>query len=127
MSPQCVLVVDVTGGAEEVIRVKGFTPRAIADAKKIDEGLADALSSLYIEVWGEGDIPMKYKHLIAFAIAASNNNIESALKIVERLAKFGATRGEIIETLKLVMWTSGVQVFTDVVEPVMKELERRGL
>lgn len=121
------MVVDVTGGTEEVRRVKGFMPRAIAHAKKMDEGLGDALSSLYIEVWGEGDIPLKYKHLIAFAIAASNNNIESALKIVERLAKLGATRREIIETLELVMWTSGVQVFTDVAGPVMKELEKYGL
>ncbi|MHC1592992.1 MAG: carboxymuconolactone decarboxylase family protein [Methermicoccaceae archaeon] len=117
----------MSGGDEKVKNVKGFEPRAIALSEKIDKELGDALSSLYVEVWGEGEIPMKYKHLIAFAIAASNNNEESTLKIIERLAKFGATKGEIIEVLKLVVWTSGVQVFTDLAGPVMREMEKRGL
>jgi len=114
--------------ADEKVRgVKGLVPKAVAHAQKMDERLGEALSSLYVGVWGERSIPIKYKHLIAFAIAASHNNQESTLKIVDRLAEYGATREEIVEVLEVVLWTSGVQVFTDIAGPVMREVEKRGL
>jgi len=48
---------------------------------------------------------------MVFAIACSGNNIQSAVKILERLHKLGATRAEITDAMMLAAWTGGNPVF----------------
>jgi alkylhydroperoxidase/carboxymuconolactone decarboxylase family protein YurZ len=114
---------------EEIRQIKGFVPRSIVYAEKIDEQLAEGVAGFYKAIWAEraGGLSMKEKHLIVFAIACSNNNTESAVKILERLHKFGATRAEINDAMMMAAWTGGIQNFTDFSAEVLKEMERLGL
>jgi alkylhydroperoxidase/carboxymuconolactone decarboxylase family protein YurZ len=113
----------------EIKEIKGFVPRSITFAEKIDESFAEGVAGFYKAIWTEREsgLSMKQKHLIVFAIACSKNNIESAVKILERLHKFGATRAEINDSMMMVAWTSGMQNFTDFSAVVLKEMEKLGI
>ncbi|RXA21982.1 carboxymuconolactone decarboxylase family protein [Methanosarcina sp. MSH10X1] len=113
---------------EEIRELKGFLPRSIVYAGQINENFAEGVAGFYKAIWEErdGGISTKQKHLIVFAIACSNNNIQSAVKILERLKKFGATRTEINDAMMLAAWTGGIQNFTDFSSAVLKEMERLG-
>ncbi len=114
--------------AKEIKELKGFLPRSIAYAGQINEDFAEGIAGFYKAVWDEreGGLSMKQKHLIVFAIACSNNNTQSAAKILERLHKFGATRAEIADAMMIAAWTGGIQHFTDFSAVVLKEMERLG-
>jgi alkylhydroperoxidase/carboxymuconolactone decarboxylase family protein YurZ len=113
--------------AQEIKEVKGFLPRSVVCAEKINEDFGEALAGFYKAVWERGGgLSMRQKHLMVFAIACSNNNKESAVKILERLHKFGATRAEISDAMMIAAWTGGIQNFTDVSAAVLKEMERLG-
>ena len=113
---------------EDIKEIKGFVPRSIAYAEKINGELAEGIASFYKAIWAEreGGLSMKQKHLIVFAIACSNNNTESAVKILERLHKFGATRAEINDAMMMAAWTGGIQNFTDFSAVVLKEMDKIG-
>jgi alkylhydroperoxidase/carboxymuconolactone decarboxylase family protein YurZ len=113
---------------KEIKELKGFLPRSIVYAGKINEDFAEGIAGFYKAVWEEreGGISTKQKHLIVFAIACSNNNVQSAVKILERLHKFGATKAEINDAMMLAAWTGGIQSFTDFSSAILKEMERLG-
>jgi len=114
--------------AKEIRELKGFLPRSIAYAGQMNEEFAEGLAGLYKAVWEEreGGLSMKHKHLMVFAIACSSNNTQSAVKILERLHKFGATRTEINDAMMLAAWTGGIQYFTDFSAVILKEMEKLG-
>lgn len=114
--------------AKEIRELKGFLPRSIAYAGQINEEFAEGIAGFYKAVWDEreGGLSMKQKHLTVFAIACSSNNVQSAVKILERLHKFGATRTEITDAMMLAAWTGGIQHFTDFSAVILKEMEKLG-
>lgn len=114
--------------AKEIRELKGFLPRSIAYAGQINEDFAEGLAGFYKAVWDEreGGLSTKQKHLMVFAIACSGNNIQSAVKILERLHKLGATRAEITDAMMLAAWTGGIQYFTDFSAVLLKEMEKLG-
>lgn len=113
---------------QEIKDVKGFLPRSIVYAERMNEDFAEGIAGFYKSIWAEreGGLSMKHKHLMVFAIACSNNNVESAVKILERLHKFGATKAEITDAMMMAAWTGGIQNFTDFSAAVLKEMERLG-
>lgn len=112
--------------AKEIKEIKGFLPRSIEYAGQMNKDFAEGLSGFYKAVWGEreGGLSMKHKHLIVFAIACSTNNTQSAVKILEILHKFGATRAEINDAMMLAAWTGGIQHFTDFSKEILEEMAR---
>ena len=113
---------------QEAKDVKGLSPRSVVYATQIDEEFGGALAGYYKAVWKEREngLSMKQKHLLVFTIACSNLNIESALKILERLKKFGASSQEIKDAMMIAAWTGGIQHFTDFSPKILKEMERLG-
>jgi alkylhydroperoxidase/carboxymuconolactone decarboxylase family protein YurZ len=113
---------------KEIKELKGFVPRSIVYAEKIDQSFAEGVAGFYKGVWTEreGGLSLKEKHLIVFAIACSKNNTESAVKILERLHKLGTSRAEINDAMMMAAWTGGMQNFTDFSAAVLKEMERMG-
>lgn len=113
---------------KEIKELKGFVPRSIVYAEKIDESFAEGIAGFYKGIWTEreGGLSLKEKHLIVFAIACSKNNTESAVKILERLHKLGTSRAEINDAMMMAAWTGGMQNFTDFSAAVLKEMERMG-
>lgn len=106
--------------------VKGFQPRAVLYAKKLDEDFSEAVAGFYSSVWEEreGGISKKDKHLMVFAIACSNQKISSAVKILQRLKKYDVSSQEIKDVMMLAAWTSGIQNFTNFTPKILEEMER---
>jgi alkylhydroperoxidase/carboxymuconolactone decarboxylase family protein YurZ len=113
---------------EEIKNVKGFVPRSIKYAEDMNRDFAEGLAGFYKAVWEDrkGGLSIKEKHLLVFTIACSSNNTESAVKILERLKKFGATRAEITDAMMIAAWTGGIQSFTDFSAVVLKEMDKLG-
>ena len=122
------LLMIMTKEIQEAKDVKGFKPRSVVYATQIDEEFGEALAGYYKAVWKEREngLNMKQKHLLVFTIACSRLNIESALKILERLKKFEATSQEIKDAMMIAAWTGGIQNFTDFSPKILKEMERLG-
>lgn len=113
---------------KELKEIKGFVPRSVEYAEQINEDFAEGIAGFYKSVWSEREcgLSMKQKHLLVFAIACSNNNTDSAVKILQRLHQFGATREEITDAMMIAAWTGGIQNFTDFSAVVLKELKKHG-
>jgi len=116
----------MTNNVEEIKNIKGFIPRSVQYAKKINDDFAEGLAGFYKAIWDEreGGLSMKEKHIIVFSIACSNNNIESAVKILERLKQYGVTRGEINDAMMIAAWTGGIQNFTDFSAAVLEAMKK---
>ncbi len=93
----------------------GYVPLVLTSAGKIDEemggDLQKVLADMYENVWSEGALPRKYKHLIALAIALVERHEGQTLKVLDKTRRAGASEEEIYETLKLVLWLRGVPSF----------------
>ncbi|TGC08908.1 carboxymuconolactone decarboxylase family protein [Methanolobus halotolerans] len=118
----------MTDDTQEIQDIKGFQPRSVRYAKQLNEDFAEGLSGLYSAVWADRDngLSKKNKHLLVFAIACSNLKTESAVKILQRLKKFGATPEEVKDAMMIAAWTGGIQNFTDFTPNILKEMERLG-
>ena len=112
----------------EIKEIKGFAPRSVMYAEQINEDFGEGLAGFYKAIWTEkeGGLSMKQKHLTVFAIACSNNNTDSAVKILQKLHQFGATRAEITDAMMMAAWTGGIQNFTDISSVILKEMEKHG-
>lgn len=106
--------------------VKGFKPRSVVYAKKLDENFSEAVAGFYSSVWDEreGGLSKKQKHLMVFAIACASQKTSSAVKILQRLKKYGATAQEIKDIMMLAAWTGGIQNFTNLTPKILEEMER---
>jgi alkylhydroperoxidase/carboxymuconolactone decarboxylase family protein YurZ len=113
---------------KELKEMKGFLPRSIEYAEQINEDFAEGIAGFYKAVWyeREGGLSTKQKHLMVFAIACSNNNTESAVKILQRLHQVGATREEITDAMMIAAWTGGIQHFTDFSKVILEEMKKHG-
>ncbi|MBP1909715.1 carboxymuconolactone decarboxylase family protein [Methanolobus bombayensis] len=111
---------------KEAKDVKGFQPRAVTYAKKMGDDFSEAVAGLYSSVWEEkeGGLSKKQKHLLVFAIACSSQKTKSAVKILQRLKKYGVTAQEIKDVMMIAAWTNGIQNFTNLSPEVLKEMER---
>jgi alkylhydroperoxidase/carboxymuconolactone decarboxylase family protein YurZ len=93
----------------------GYVPLALTGAGKIDEelggNLEKVIADLYDDVWKEGALSRKEKHLMALAIALVERQEGQTHKVLEKAKRAGASDAEIYETLKLVLWLRGVPTF----------------
>jgi alkylhydroperoxidase/carboxymuconolactone decarboxylase family protein YurZ len=93
----------------------GYVPLALTGAGKIDEemggNLEKVIADLYDDVWKEGALTRKEKHLIALAVALVERQEGQTHKVLEKAKRAGASDAEIYETLKLVLWLRGVPTF----------------
>jgi 4-carboxymuconolactone decarboxylase len=104
-----------TPEAERIQDKFGYVPLVLTSAGKIDEeiggDLQKVLSDMYEDVWKDGALPRKYKHLIALSIALVERQEGQTLKVLDKARRAGASEEEIYETLKLVLWLRGVPSF----------------
>ncbi len=93
----------------------GYVPLALTGAGKIDEeiggNLEKVIADLYDDVWKEGALTRKEKHLIALAVALVERQEGQTHKVLEKAKRAGASDAEIYETLKMVLWLRGVPSF----------------
>ena len=75
--------------------------------KKFDPKIVEQYESLAGLAFAEGALSVKFKLLIALAIDVENGALEGAIVLGKRAQKMGATKEEIIETLRIAYQIGG--------------------
>ncbi len=75
--------------------------------EKLNEEIRGKLKDLSDFAFSEGKIPLKYKYLIAMAIDASHGASEGVKTLADEAIKNGATKDEINEVLRIVLYIAG--------------------
>jgi alkylhydroperoxidase/carboxymuconolactone decarboxylase family protein YurZ len=76
--------------------------------EKIDPGLLKHVGDTNAFALTEGVLPRKIKFLIAMALDAAHGTVEGTRSLAEQAMKAGATREEIVETIRVAQFISGV-------------------
>ena len=75
--------------------------------KKIDPELIKVFENLHDLAFSEGELPQKFKFLIAMAIDVDHGALQGAIALGKRAISAGATKEEIIETLRVAYHIGG--------------------
>jgi alkylhydroperoxidase/carboxymuconolactone decarboxylase family protein YurZ len=76
--------------------------------EKIDPELLKLVRATNDFALADGALPRKIKFLIAMALDASEGAVEGVKSLAEQAMKAGATREEIVETLRVAQYICGV-------------------
>ena len=75
--------------------------------KKIDPELIKFFENLQDLAFSEGELPQKFKFLIAMTIDVDHGALQGAIALGKRAISAGATKEEIIETLRVAYHIGG--------------------
>lgn len=76
--------------------------------QKFDPELLKLVKATNDLVLVDGALPRKIKFLIAMALDASEGAVEGVKALVEQAMRVGATKEEIVETIRVAQYISGV-------------------
>jgi alkylhydroperoxidase/carboxymuconolactone decarboxylase family protein YurZ len=76
--------------------------------EKIDPELLTLVRDTNAFALADGALPKKIKFLIAMALDASLGTVEGVKSLVEQAMKAGATKEEVVETIRVAQYISGV-------------------
>jgi len=76
--------------------------------EKIDPELLKLVRDTNAFALAEGALPKKIKFLIAMALDASEGAVEGVKALAEQAMKAGASKEEIVETIRVAQYISGV-------------------
>ena len=77
------------------------------DYRKIDPEVIKYFENLQDLALSEGELPQKIKYLIAMAIDAEHGALQGAIALGKRAIALGATKEEVIETLRVAYYIGG--------------------
>jgi alkylhydroperoxidase/carboxymuconolactone decarboxylase family protein YurZ len=80
----------------------------LAVIKKLDPELFRNVESTQTLALADGVLPRKVKLLIAMALDASHGTVEGTRALAQQAMKAGATKEEVVETLRVAHYISGV-------------------
>ena len=76
--------------------------------EEIDPELLKLVKNTNAFALADGALPKKFKLLIAMALDASHGTVEGVKSLAEQAIKAGATKEEIVETIRVAQYISGV-------------------
>jgi alkylhydroperoxidase/carboxymuconolactone decarboxylase family protein YurZ len=76
--------------------------------EEIDPQLLKLVRDANAFALADGALPRKIKFLIAMALDAAHGTVEGTKSLAEQAMKAGATKEEIVETIRVVQYISGV-------------------
>ena len=80
----------------------------LAILEKIDPQLLKFVRDTNAFALADGALPRKIKFLIAMALDAAHGTVEGTKALAEQAMKAGATKEEIVETIRVAQFISGV-------------------
>jgi alkylhydroperoxidase/carboxymuconolactone decarboxylase family protein YurZ len=80
----------------------------LAILEKIDPQLLTLVRDANAFALADGALPRKIKFLIAMALDAAHGTVEGTKSLAEQAMKAGATKEEIVETIRVAQYISGV-------------------
>ncbi len=85
----------------------GWIPPGVKLSECFGEAFQERLSDYHHEIWGASEMPLKYRYLMALATAIATNHDKRMVLEMRKAINAGATKGEIIDTLKQQVWMFG--------------------
>jgi alkylhydroperoxidase/carboxymuconolactone decarboxylase family protein YurZ len=85
-----------------------MTEHPLKILEKIDPDLLKLVRDTNAFALADGALPRKIKFLIAMALDASLGTVEGVKSLAEQAMKAGATKEEIVETIRVTQYISGV-------------------
>jgi 4-carboxymuconolactone decarboxylase len=85
----------------------GFIPPGVMAGEELGEDLQEIISDYHDIVWRDEVIPLKYKYLIALSTAIFDDHEKRAKLELRKAVKEGATKAEVVEVLRQVVWLKG--------------------
>lgn len=76
--------------------------------EKMDPELLELVRNTNAFALADGVLPRKIKFLIAMALDAAHGTVEGTRALAEQAMKAGATKEEIVETIRVAQYISGV-------------------
>jgi len=76
--------------------------------EKIDPELLKLVRDTNAFALADGALPKKIKFLIAMALDAAHGTVEGTKSLAEQAMKAGATKEEVVETIRVAQYISGV-------------------
>lgn len=92
---------------EEFKQEMGFIPPGLSTGEELGSDLQEIMADYHGLIWRDEVIPLKYKYLIALATAVFDDHETRAKLELKKAVKNGATREEIIEVLRQIVWLKG--------------------
>jgi alkylhydroperoxidase/carboxymuconolactone decarboxylase family protein YurZ len=83
------------------------TENPMTVVKALDEKLFNAVEAARTFTFEEGALPKKTKYLIALSLDAANGAVEGVRALGRQALKSGASKEEIMESLRVVQFISG--------------------
>ena len=80
----------------------------LKDFEKIDPELLKHVGGANAFALTDGALPRKIKFLIAMALDAAHGTVEGTMALADQAVKSGATKEEIVETIRVAQYISGV-------------------
>jgi len=76
--------------------------------EKVDPELLKLVRNTNAFALADGALPQKMKFLIAMALDASHGTVQGVKSLAEQAIKAGASKEEIVETIRVAQYISGV-------------------
>lgn len=101
----------------------GYIPPGVLVAEKLGVDIQHLLADYHHLIWRDEVIPLKYKYLIALASAIFDDHETRTILELKKAVASGATREEVIEVLRQVVWLKGAPTLVKLT-PVIQYLDR---
>lgn len=101
----------------------GWVPPGVKLAEHFGEEFQDRLASYHHDIWGDSELPLKYRYLIALATAIATNHEKRAKLELRKAINAGATKAEVIDTLKQQVWMFGAPTLVSIA-PLLEMVEK---
>ena len=103
----------------------GFTPPAFKFAERLGEDFKNVIADYYRVIYNDDVIPLKYKYLMAIATGIMTEHRPKVMTDTKKALKYGATREEIIEVLRMCVWWKGAPTLVKLVPDVLNYLDKK--
>lgn len=101
----------------------GWVPPGVKLAEHFGEAFQNRLADYHHEIWGESEIPLKYRYLIALATAIATGHEKRSVLELRKAINAGATKAEVIDTLKQQVWMFGSPTLVSIA-PLFEMIEK---
>ncbi|MGM0369661.1 MAG: carboxymuconolactone decarboxylase family protein [Bacillota bacterium] len=102
----------------------GFIPPGVFTGEELGDDFQQIISDYHDIVWRDEVIPLKYKYLIALSTAIFDDHEQRAKLEMKKAIKEGASREEIIEVLRQVVWLKGAPTIVKLT-PLLKFMNKQ--
>ncbi len=110
---------------KEVYEELGFIPPAFKIAEKLGEDFHEVIANYYKIMYAGDVIPLKYKYLMAIATGVMDEHKEKVMIDTKKALKYGASKEEVIEVLRMTVWWKGAPALVKIVPDVLKYLDKK--